>query len=95
VDAVAKENRLDRGEAEAIVLYREQDARLLLVDERRAVQYARRSGLQVVRTPMICATAKKRGLVADFSERLDSLRRAGFWLKDEDYATITRELGGG
>ncbi|MBI3694038.1 MAG: DUF3368 domain-containing protein [Acidobacteria bacterium] len=82
------------GETEAIVLYGELDARLLLVDEQRAVRYARQSGIQVARTPMIYATAQKRGLIANLAEKLDNLRRVGFWLKDEDYDAIVRELGG-
>jgi predicted nucleic acid-binding protein len=93
VEAVARENSLDRGEAEVVVLYQEIDANLLLLDEQRAVRYARKAGLRIIRTPMVYAAAKQRGLIASFRGKLEELRKVGFWLKDRDFKVILRELG--
>jgi predicted nucleic acid-binding protein len=93
VEAALVEQKLHRGEAEAVVLARELPADLLLLDERRAVGHARAHGLAVIRTPMVYAAAKRHGLVPAIRERLDRLRLQGFWLKGADYEAILRQLG--
>jgi len=53
VTEIGKIERLDAGEAEAIVLAQECAAEQLVLDDQRAVGYARRLGITVNRTPLI------------------------------------------
>jgi predicted nucleic acid-binding protein len=60
---VGAEARLEAGESEAIVLAEEQHAEWLLMDDQRAVTYARRLGIAVTRTPIIYGEARLRGWI--------------------------------
>lgn len=83
---------LQIGESEAIALG-EQRSSPVLLDEQRAVQYARSVGLRVVRTPLVYATAKEMGLIPSVRDKLDGLRSKRFFLKDRDYQEILRMVG--
>lgn len=65
---------LDKGEAEAIVLCREQHAEAVLLDEKDARRVARRLGLPVLGTVGVLIWAKRAGLVANLQEQLDALQ---------------------
>jgi uncharacterized protein len=70
---------LDRGEAEAIVLAIEHGADLLLMDERRGRQAAKRLNLNVVGVLGVLLEAKAKGLVQTIRPVLDELLgEAGF-----------------
>jgi predicted nucleic acid-binding protein len=85
--------RLDAGEAEAIVLTQECAAEQLIMDDQRGVGYARRLGITVNRTPLIYGEAKLRGWIPSVQEKLDALRKKGFRLKDQDYRVVLAKLG--
>ncbi len=82
---------LDQGEAEAIVLMREADADIVLLDERRARQYAAQRGLSMTGTLGILKTARDRGHVPAVLPLLAELRQRGFRIRDELVAEIRRE----
>ena len=86
-------HRLHKGESETMVLYQQLNAHLTLLDEERAVAYARRLGMNVLRTAGVYMEAKRLGLIPWVREKLDRLRQEGFWLKDEDYEAIIRQAG--
>ena len=88
-----REQRIQDGESEAIVLAEEIQAATLLMDEQQAVACARRLGIRVVRTPLIYAEAKLRGLIPSVRVKLDALREHGFWLKEQAYLAVLREAG--
>lgn len=70
---------LDRGEAEAIALAVESKADLLLMDERRGRQAAKRVGLSVVGVLGVLLEAKAKGLVPEVQPLIDALlNQAGF-----------------
>ena len=72
---------LDKGEAEAIALCYEQQAEIVLLDEKDARRVARRLGLSVLGTVGILIWAKRAGLIASLREQLDALGTHGdFWL---------------
>lgn len=77
---------LDQGEAESIALALEQNADLLLLDEREGRHAAHRLGLQVVGVVGILLEAKARHLIGKIQPHLDALRQtAGFYLSDSLY----------
>jgi predicted nucleic acid-binding protein len=80
-------------EAEAIVLAQECEAARLLLDDRRAVSYARALGLNVTRTPVVYAEAKLRGWIPSIRENLDALRKKGFRLSERHYRLVLEEIG--
>ena len=93
LDGIMQAEKLERGEVEAIQLARELRAEALLVDEQRAVEYARWLQLNVVRTPSIYVAARKAGWIDSVRERLDRLREAGFSLRDRDYKAVLAACG--
>ena len=84
---------LHPGEAQAIVLATEVHSRALLMDDRDGIQVAAASGVNVIRTPGIYRLAKERRLIPAVRPKLDQLRRAGFWLRDEHYRAILAGIG--
>lgn len=92
VAEIARDQRLQPGESEAIALA-EENLLPVLLDEQRAVSFARSSGTRAVRTPMIYAKAKSLGLIPSVRDRLDLLRRRRFFLKDRDYEAILKIVG--
>ncbi len=82
---------LDRGESEAIVLMRETQAGLLLLDERRARARAGREGLRLIGTIGILLQARERGLVQAVTPLLGDLRRKGFRVSAELVEQVKRE----
>lgn len=82
--------KLDFGETAAICYAIEQDADLLLLDERDGRQVARRHDLNVTGVVGILLRGAKNGHI-DLQHELDSLREVGFWLSDELYDKILSE----
>lgn len=88
-----RQTGLHLGESEAIVLATELSSPALLMDDSDGVRAATASGANVIRTPGIYRLAKDRHLVPAVGPKLDSLRRAGFWLREEHYQMILRSVG--
>jgi predicted nucleic acid-binding protein len=76
---------LDPGEQEAIQLAQEQHADLLLMDERRAVAFARRQGLEVTGTLGVLVQAARLGLV-EIDAAVNRLQTTGFRATPELFA---------
>ena len=84
---------LDPGESEALVLAQELNSEGLLLDDSDAVRIASGMSLNVIRTPGIFRLAKQRGLILTVAPKLDALRSAGFWLRDDHYRIILQSAG--
>lgn len=83
---------LGAGEAEAIVLARETNADVILMDERLGRSAARRLGLRVVGLVGVLIEARDRGLLADAHGIVTDLHaKAGFWLSEELRRLVTGE----
>jgi predicted nucleic acid-binding protein len=63
------------------------------MDDGDGVRAATAGGANVIRTPGIYRMAKDKHLIPAVGPKLDSLRKAGFWLRDEHYRTILRSVG--
>jgi predicted nucleic acid-binding protein len=92
LEEICETASLDIGEVEAIMLAQECQAERLLLDDQRAVDYARGRGLLVTRTPVIYAEAKLRGWIPCVREKLDTLRKKGFRLSERHYRLILKEF---
>lgn len=80
---------LDREEAEAIALAKEQSAELLIVDEKSAREIAHHLGVNYIGLLGMLREAKEKGLIKKIKSYLDLLRKdAGFWLSDKVYQEI-------
>jgi predicted nucleic acid-binding protein len=93
IEEICESACLDLGEAEAIILAQECQAERLLLDDQRAVGYARELGLNVTRTPVIYFEAKLRGWIPSVREKLDALRKKGFRLSERHYRRVLKEIG--
>lgn len=85
---------LDEGEAEAIALGHEQQAEVVLLDEKDARRVARRLGLAVLGTVGVLIWAKRAGLVTSLREQLNALQTQGkFRLSPSVYEEALRVTG--
>lgn len=80
--------KLDQGEAESIALAIEMQADYLLIDEKEGRKIARENQLEIVGTLGILINGKKSGLIESIVEKMDDLRKIGFWISDSLYQEI-------
>lgn len=86
---ITLENELDRGESETIALAIEQNADIVLIDEKEGRREAKRHGLKTTGVLGILLQAKSKGHIDTIQPHLDSLRQqAGFYLADTLYNQV-------
>lgn len=86
---------LGAGEAEALALCLQEDARFLLIDDAKGRAAARRCGIAVVGVAGVLLSAKARGELAAVGPVLDELSRVGYWLSDRLIAEVRTRAGEG
>jgi hypothetical protein len=80
---------LDAGEAEAIALALEQEANIVLLDERQGRRRAEAFGLRITGVAGLLIEAKRQELLKEVGPVLMALRdEAGFWMSDHLYHEV-------
>ena len=87
-------NKLDYGEAEAIVLAKEVTADLLLMDEVLGRKVAKTEGLKYTGLLGNLLKAKKDGIISEVKSLLEELRSdAGFWINPSLLEEVLKKAG--
>ena len=85
---------LHGGEAQVIQLALELSIDRILIDESKARKIARNIyGLKVIGTTRVLIDAKKKGLIGDVSNALQSMRENGYWISDRIVTFACQEAG--
>ena len=84
---------LDAGESEAIILAKELDVALVLIDERAAARKARALGLRVIGTLGVLLLGKRAEHLSTIKPLLDSLREHDFRMSNSLYDQVLRDAG--
>ena len=84
---------LDRGEAEAIILAKELQADILIIDERMGYQIAKRQGLHVIGTLTVLLMAKQHGIITAVKPLLDNMIQQGRWYSQFVYNKFLDKIG--
>lgn len=92
-DADVLTPRLQRGEAEAVVLATEIGGVALLIDDADGRRIAGQRGIPLVGSAGILVLAKRAGLIAEVRPPLDALVGAGLYLDDAIYRLVLRSAG--
>ena len=79
--SVSAYGSLDQGEASVLALAQEHGAHLVIIDERKAREEAKRIGLPVRGTVGVLLDAKKKGLIDAIKPLLEVLRDNGMYLE--------------
>jgi uncharacterized protein len=86
-------NELDQGEAESILLAKELQADILIIDERMGYRIAQSQGIFVIGTLTILAMAKTDGHIESVKPFMDTLIANGRWYSQRVYDSFLREMG--
>ena len=86
-------SQLDYGESETIVLAKELNADILLLDEKKARKVGQANSMKIIGTIGVLQAAKDRGLISDMKTQLDKLIENGIWLDKKLYQTVLQNNG--
>jgi len=84
---------LDEGEAQVLVLAEEQNASLVLIDERKARRYAERLKLPLSGTLGVLLLAKEEGIIPAVSPLLKAIQEVGLYLHEDLIEQILKMAG--
>ncbi len=86
-------NDLDLGEAETLLLAKEINADIVIIDERLGYKIAYSQGLNVIGTLSVLLMAKKQGLIPAVKPHLDDMILKGRWYSDKVYNYFLKSIG--
>lgn len=86
-------NQLDPGESETIILAKELNADVVIIDENLAYKIAQNSGMHPVRTLSILLAAKNKGIIDNVKPLLDEMILKGRWYSRNVYEKFLKQIG--
>jgi hypothetical protein len=87
------ENHLDKGEAQALILYDELKADLLIIDEKLGRLYAKRQNCNYIGSFGVLLRAKELELIGEIKPLLLQIKQNGIFINDQLFVAIL-ELAG-
>jgi hypothetical protein len=82
------ENHLDKGEAQALILYDELKADLLIIDEKLGRLYAKRQSCNYIGSFGVLLRAKELELISEIKPLLLKIKQNGIFINEQLFATI-------
>ncbi|MCY3722773.1 MAG: DUF3368 domain-containing protein [Candidatus Poribacteria bacterium] len=92
-ESVSDYDKLDVGEAAALALAKEHEARFVIIDEKKARQQASKIGLRVKGTVGVLIEAKKSGLISSIKPLLIELQKNRVYLTESIINAALKEVG--
>ena len=86
-------DKIDDGEAEVLILAKEKNADLVIMDELMGRRFARQIGLKLTGTMGILLKAKEKGFINSVSELLNELQNKGTWLNPKLVSKVKKLAG--
>ena len=86
-------DRLDSGEAAVLALANEHEARLVIIDEKKARQEVLKIGLPFIGTVGILLEAKEEGLIGEIKPLLIALEENGMYLGESFMTYVVKKAG--
>lgn len=93
VNQLIAETNLDKGEAEAIILAKELNADLLIIDDIRARIYATIQSQPIIGILGVLLAAKNLQIVLEVKPLIDDLLKAGYWISPQLYKSVLQSAG--
>lgn len=93
LSTLKKTNGLGRGELEAIALYQQLDADLLLIDDTRAKKVAYLNNLEVMGSLGVLLHAKHRGFIKEIRPLIDNIKCSDIFISDALLEQILKMVG--
>ncbi len=84
---------LGQGELEAIALYKDKNAKFLLIDDRRAKKFAKLNNVNVIGSLGVMVLAKELGKVKSIREDLEKLRNSDVFISENLIAKVLSSVG--
>ena len=84
---------LGQGELEAIALYKNKNADFLLIDDRRAKNFAKLNGLNIIGSLGVMILAKDRGLLLTIRDDLEKLVESSLFISQSLIDRVLEEVG--
>jgi len=84
---------LGQGELEAIALYKDKNAKFLLIDDRRAKKFAKLNNVNVIGSLGVMVLAKELGKVKSIREDLEKLRNSDVFISETLIEKVLSSVG--
>ena len=93
VNASLKYIGLGEGELEAIVLYKQVNAKYLLIDDKRAKNFAKLNSVNTIGSLGVLILAKELGFLTSIKEQIDKLQKSKIYISPALIEKVLKRVG--